>query len=260
MRCGTLMGAARWGQVYFDNKALLEWWTSSPVNKQHAEMLEEKEVPHGSEKMFQASSCITGGISTVQSKCSEIFDLARTCPAINIVGPPGTGKTTHIQGMLRVMFSDAARHRQNDGLKVLVLGPTNHNVYNLGNVAEKVLKEKDNRSVGAWLLQSEAAAKKKRNPTASFSHVAIASLQGSTAEPLMRSLAQKGNVIVCCTTGLLQKPIREWNDCLIPFLNTFDVILVDEGSQIVEVHCFVLQTFLRRCGRIFVFGDAKQLS
>jgi len=65
---------------------------------------------------------------------------------------------------------------------------------------------------------------------------------------------------VCCTTGLLQKPIREWNDCLIPFLNTFDVILVDEGSQIVEVHCFVLQTFLRRRGRIFVFGDAKQLS
>ena len=161
IRCGTLMGAARWGQVYFDNKALLEWWTSSPANKQHAEMLEEKEFPRGSEIMFQAASCITGGISTVQSKCSAIFDLARTCPAINIVGPPGTGKTTHIQGMLRVMFSDAARHRQNDGLKVLVLGPTNHNVYNLGNIAEKVLKEKDNRSVGAWLLQSEAAAKKR---------------------------------------------------------------------------------------------------
>ena len=80
------------------------------------------------------------------------------------------------------------------------------------------------------------------------------------ALPLLRSLARKGNVIVCCTTGLLQKPIHEWNDCLAPFLKAFDFILLDEGSQVVEVHCFVLQTFLRRRGRIFVLGDAKQLS
>ena len=182
------------------------------------------------------------------------------CPVVNVAGPPGTGKTTHIEGILRVMCSKPGLQSQAGNLRVLLLGPTNHNVLTLARVVDTVLQEEGHNDVSAWLLQSETAAGKRGNVARDFVHVKTATLHGQMAIPFCHSFSRRGNQIVCCTSGMLQKPIHQWNDCLASFQGAFAYILIDEGGQIVDVQCFAHQTLLRSRGRTLVFGDAKQLS
>ena len=260
IRCSSMLGVGRWGQVYFDNKGLLEWWTSSPLNNQHNGLLQEQTTTLALQSMHQVALSTTGGISTVQRKCAEILHISMLCPVVNVAGPPGTGKTTHIEGILRVMCSKSGLQSQDGNLRVLLLGPTNHNVLTLARVVDTVLQQEDHNDVSAWLLQSETAAGKRGNLAKDFVHVQTATLHGERAIPFCGSLSRKGNRIVCCTSGMLQKPIHPWNDCLASFQGAFDYILIDEGGQIVDVQCFAHQTLLRARGRTLVFGDAKQLS
>ncbi|HEV2148320.1 MAG TPA: AAA domain-containing protein, partial [Longimicrobiaceae bacterium] len=176
-------------------------------------------------------------------------------PVSLVWGPPGTGKTYLLAWML-VGLAAAAR-RAGRPCRILVSAATHRAIT---NVLVRVARE-----LAATGIPSPLRAVKLKGSGSD----ADADLEGTTVElvddaKLSGLLSRAGEtgepLVVGSTVWSLWKRMREARSPEAPVEPWFDVVVVDEASQMKVSEALIALSSIRRGGQVILCGDDKQLA
>ncbi len=205
------------------------------------------------------------------------FSLERDHLAI-IHGPPGTGKTTSLIALIEQLCIQQK--------KILVCAPSNNavdllakltdqlgiDVVRTGNVtriaddlghvtlAEKARSHKDWQHIKKVRIEAEEARRQADKFKRSFGRDERAERKMMRKESralldwakelearLIDDIMSKAQVVACTLIGAAHYSLKEY---------TFDVVIIDEGSQALEPECWVP---ILKAPKLIIAGDHKQL-
>ena len=201
-----------------------------------------------------------------------------------VSGPPGTGKTTNISGLLRLLLQHHRLASSRKPLRIFLCAPTNHAVQELEFIVSQLKSEHDfafiricsarmmkgsgkgkrfgtGRRKGGGKSKDKGAGKGKVLHTFDSSVVDRLAQRvdvNSLGEVLANSSAEV--TIVLSTLGVLQKSPSATYDPLKTLRTSCNWVLIDEAGQTVDTDAYILHPLLSRDGRYVLFGDPKQLS
>ncbi|KAK6117495.1 hypothetical protein DH2020_048773 [Rehmannia glutinosa] len=172
--------------------------------------------------------------------------LNKKRPVLIIQGPPGTGKT----GVLKQLISIAVKQ----GERVLVTAPTNAAV---DNMVEKL------SDIGANIVRSEFERKKSdlrkdlshclRDDSLAAGIRQLLKQLGKTMKKkereTIREILSSAHVVLATNIGAADPMIR--------WLNSFDLVVIDEAGQAIEPSCWIPILLGKRC---ILAGDQCQLA
>ncbi|HEU0079308.1 MAG TPA: ATP-binding protein, partial [Longimicrobiaceae bacterium] len=176
-------------------------------------------------------------------------------PVSLVWGPPGTGKTYLLAWML-VGLAAAARGAGRP-CRILVSSATHRAIV---NVLVRVARE-----LAATRISSPLRAVKLRGSGSE----ADAELEGTSVElvedaRLDSLLAEAGEggepLVVGSTVWSLWKRMREASSPEAPVASWFDVVVIDEASQMKVSEALIALSSLRPGGQVILCGDDKQLA
>ncbi|HEX8276017.1 MAG TPA: AAA domain-containing protein [Longimicrobiaceae bacterium] len=176
-------------------------------------------------------------------------------PVSLVWGPPGTGKTYLLAWML-VGLAAAAR-RAGRPCRILVSSATHRAIV---NVLVRVARE-----LAATGIPSPLRVVKLRGSGSE----ADAELEGTAVElvedaklPGLLAEAEEGGLplVVGSTVWSLWKQMREARSAEAPVASWFDVVVIDEASQIKVSEALIALSSLREGGQVVLCGDDKQLA
>ena len=200
-----------------------------------------------------------------QKSLGELIPLVQRNLMTGVVGPPGTGKTTNVSGLLSMLLRHHRRVSSCKPLRLFLCAPTNHAVKQLERIVSDLTsnyKFAFIRICSARMMQGKGNGKGKGKHTSGTS-VVDRSAQYVDVNSLSEAMENNTNVItiILSTLGALQKSPSAFYDPLHCIHNYFDWILIDEAGQAVDTDAYTLHHFLNRDGGRYVFfGDPKQLS
>jgi hypothetical protein len=184
--------------------------------------------------------------------------------AVSVIwGPPGTGKTYLLAWMLLGMAASAAREGQ--AFRILVTSATHRAVV---NVLVRIAREVEAAGVPSPLRAvklagsgAEADRDLEGTPVEVVDDRKLASL-------LAAADAEGRPVVVGSTVWSLWKQMRKADGGEedgaapgeVPVASWFDVVVVDEASQVRVPDALVALSSLRRGGRVVLCGDDRQLA
>ena len=201
---------------------------------------------------------------------SELIPLVQRNLMTAVIGPPGTGKTTNISGLLSMLLSHHRRFSTRKTLRLFLCAPTNHAVKQLEDIVSELTSNYDDvafiRICSARMMKGKGNG--KGNGKGKLSHTSDTSVVDCPAQHVDVNALKEGmqnntkNItIILSTLGALQKSPSAFYDPLHCIQKYFDWILVDEGGQAVDTDAYTLHQFLSSDGGRYVFfGDPKQLS
>lgn len=178
--------------------------------------------------------------------------------ALNIIwGPPGTGKTKTLSAYVHTLVAHAVS--ANKGLKVLLTGPTYKAVEEL---VGRVIK----------LLDADAACKSEVYVcySAGRQHMAITTkgkhLKAAAVEikdqqfnnDCLPSMGDSGKITIVATSVM---QAHKFGDLLhgVPLAPVFDVVIIDESSQVEVTKAIAPLAVLKAGGRAVIAGDHLQM-
>jgi predicted RecB family nuclease len=180
--------------------------------------------------------------------------------AVSVVwGPPGTGKTYLLAWMLIGLAAAAKRERR--PCRILVSAATHRAVV---NVLVRIARELEASGIPSPLRAFKLAGRGSE---------ADADLHGLDAAVvpdahLGRILADPEPVVVGSTVWSLWKQMRALNGASsddetpadVPIRPIFDVVVIDEASQMKVADSLIALSSIRRGGRVVLCGDDQQLA
>jgi DNA replication ATP-dependent helicase Dna2 len=174
-----------------------------------------------------------------------------------IWGPPGTGKTYLLAWML-LGLAAAGRHADQP-MRILVTAGTHRAIV---NVLVRLAREMEDAGLSSLLtavkLEARGSEADRDLDGLGVDLVPDARLPGLLAA----CEASRGTVVVGSTVWSLWKQMRAMNggeDDAPPVRPLFDVVVLDEASQIKVPEALVALSSLRRGGRVILAGDDRQL-
>lgn len=214
---------------------------------------------------------VLGGVTA-----DALADAAQACHSLNnsqreaiahalerqltvIWGPPGTGKTNTLAAMLHAMTAHAIA--TNTPLRVLVTGPTYKAVEEVMHRAAKFLSQDPNAPCAMYVGYSRGRAL-GTVPTGIASHITYDPMvfeNGNTKwQDCIQLLAgNSGVTIVGCQVMQARQFAKELGrSALHP---VFDVVVVDESSQVPVAKSLAAFSGLRDDARVVVAGDHLQM-
>lgn len=172
-----------------------------------------------------------------------------------IWGPPGTGKSRTLRAIVLGAFIEA--QQQNRPLRVLVTGPTYESIDNVLLEINDVLAGEGplaNSNVSVARLRSGTRPRSTNTP----SNIDFPTTRGNQQIRNLRQRLQQatGWTLVGATTHQAHKLYVEAGS---PVQEMFDLILVDEASQMDVAQSTLALSGLASGGAVVVAGDPKQL-
>ena len=175
-----------------------------------------------------------------------------------IWGPPGTGKTQTLAGCIHGLVHDAVRRGQ--PLKLLVAGPTYKAVE---EIIGRVVEALDNDATcPAEVFVGYSSSQTPKVFSASKSHLLVESFnlnQGNQeTQDCLASLAKTDVVTIVATATMQAYKLAEWTygRHVAPI---FDVVIVDESSQVQVTHAISPLATLKDDARLIIAGDHLQM-
>lgn len=175
-----------------------------------------------------------------------------------IWGPPGTGKTQTLAGCIHGLVHNAVQSGQ--PLKVLVAGPTYKAVEELIGRVVTSLDNDTACSAEIFVGYSSSHPPKSFNTTSSHLRVESFSLNQANQETqdCIASLANTGVVTIVATSTMQSYKLAEWT-CGSYVGPVFDVVIVDESSQVQVTTAISPLAALKENSRLIIAGDHLQM-
>ncbi|HCW0287913.1 TPA: AAA family ATPase [Pseudomonas aeruginosa] len=175
-----------------------------------------------------------------------------------IWGPPGTGKTQTLAGCIHGLVHDAVQRSQ--PLKVLVAGPTYKAVEEIIGRVVEALDADPTCPAEVFVGYSSSHPPKPFAVTNSHLHVDSFNLSQTNQETLdcLASLANADIVTVVATSTMQAYKFADWScgNCVGPI---FDVVIVDESSQVQVSTAISPLATLKEDARLIIAGDHLQM-
>lgn len=175
-----------------------------------------------------------------------------------IWGPPGTGKTQTLAGCIHGLVHDAVWRGQ--PLKLLVAGPTYKAVE---EIIGRVVEALDNDATcPAEVFVGYSSSQTPKVFSASKSHLLVESFnlnQGNQeTQDCLASLAKTDVVTIVAMATMQAYKLAEWTHGrhVAPI---FDVVIVDESSQVQVTHAISPLATLKDDARLIIAGDHLQM-
>ncbi len=175
-----------------------------------------------------------------------------------IWGPPGTGKTQTLASCIHGLVHDAVGRRQ--PLKVLVAGPTYKAVEEL--IGRIVTSLDNDVTCPAEIFAAYSSSQTPKSFSAVNSHLRIESFnlhQGNQeTQDCLVSLANTDTITIVATSTMQSYKLAEWTcgRCVGP---VFDVVIVDESSQVPVTTAISPLATLKNDSRLIIAGDHLQM-
>lgn len=175
-----------------------------------------------------------------------------------IWGPPGTGKTQTLAGCIHGLVYDAVQSGQ--ALKVLVAGPTYKAVEEL---IGRVVSSLDNDATcPAEVFVGYSSSQSPRSFVATSAHLRVESFNlnqsNQETQDCLSSLAQTDVVTIVATSTMQSYKLAEWT-CGRYVGPIFDVVIVDESSQVQLTTAISPLATLKEDSRLIIAGDHLQM-
>jgi hypothetical protein len=177
-----------------------------------------------------------------------------------IWGPPGTGKTKTLSAFLHAISThgQSAGH----GLRVLVTGPTYKAVEEVLHRTAQVISADSAAPASIYMGYSQGRAHTP-SPPGLASHVTYSTMTFGRTEPedlrrCLQALTTNSGVVIvgCQVRQARQFPRRIAGDHL---AQIFDVVVIDESSQVPVSHALSAFSGLRDDSRLIIAGDHLQM-
>lgn len=175
-----------------------------------------------------------------------------------IWGPPGTGKTQTLAGCIHGLVHDAVRSSQ--PLKFLVAGPTYKAVEEL--IGRVVASLDNDAACPAEVFVGYSSSQTPKSFTATNSHLRVESFnlhQGNQqTQDCLASITNTDVVTIVATSTMQSYKLAEWacGRCVGP---VFDVVIVDESSQVQVTTAISPLATLKEDSRLIIAGDHLQM-
>lgn len=175
-----------------------------------------------------------------------------------IWGPPGTGKTQTltacIDGLVRNANSAGA------GIKILISGPTYKAVEELiGRVIESLSLD---NTLAAEIYAAYSTSRLPTPFSSNAAHLKVTSFNLSQynqeTQECLASLADQDTITIVATSTMQAHKLSEWATGT-KVGGTFDVVMIDESSQVQLTHAISPLATLKTNGRVIVAGDHLQM-
>lgn len=175
-----------------------------------------------------------------------------------IWGPPGTGKTQTLAGCIHGLVHDAVQRGQ--PLKLLVAGPTYKAVEEL--IGRVVTSLNNDTTCPAEVFVGYSSSQSPRPLMATNSHLRVESFnlhQGNQeTQDCLSSLAKADVVTIVATSTMQSYKFAEWT-CGRYVGPIFDVVIVDESSQVQVTTAISPLATLKEDSRLIIAGDHLQM-
>lgn len=175
-----------------------------------------------------------------------------------IWGPPGTGKTQTLAGCIHGLVHDAVRCSQ--PLKILVAGPTYKAVEEL--IGRVVTSLDNDASSPAEIFVGYSSSQAPISFTATNSHLRVESfnlhLGNQETQDCLASLAKTDAITIVATSTMQSYKLAEWT-CGRHVGPIFDVVIVDESSQVQVTTAISPLATLKEDFRLIIAGDHLQM-
>lgn len=183
------------------------------------------------------------------------WEAAFERPVSLVWGPPGTGKTYLLAWMLLGLAASAPRAGR--PCRILVSAATHRAIV---NVLSRVARE-----LAATGLPSPLRAVKLRgsgsDADADLAETMVELVEDARLAGLLAEAGQGGApVVVGSTVWSLWKRMREARSAEAPVEPWFDVVVIDEASQMKVSEALIALSSIRAGGQVILCGDDKQLA
>ena len=182
--------------------------------------------------------------------------------AVSVVwGPPGTGKTYLLAWML-IGLAAAAR-RANRPLRILVSAATHRAIV---NVLARIARELEAAGIQPPLRAVKLAGRGSE-ADADLEGTAVEVIRDDDLPKVLAESVQTGEPVLVGSTvwslwkqmKAIDKGARDDGSEGIPVRPLFDVVVIDEASQMKVPDALIALSSIRRGGRVILAGDDRQL-
>jgi hypothetical protein len=180
--------------------------------------------------------------------------------ALTIIwGPPGTGKTNTLAAFLHGVTNDA--NTRGRPLKVLVTGPTYKAVEEIMHRAMSFIKADVSSSCQMFMAYSAQRAQVTPPhglpPHISYKHIGL-DLSDPDCQGCLYEIKNSSGVVIVGTQIRQARRFPEWlhSSTVQP---VFDIVVIDESSQVPVSHALSAMCGLKSDGRLVVAGDRLQM-
>lgn len=177
-----------------------------------------------------------------------------------IWGPPGTGKTATLAAFLHAVACDSTSRKQ--PLKILVSGPTYKAVEEIMGRAMNCFVADSTSSCNMYMAYS-AQREQGVQPVALPSHISYKNIALDNSDldcQICLQDLQYGSGIVIIGTQIRQaRRFSEWLHSGSTVQSVFDIVIIDESSQVPVSHALSAMCGLKENGRLVVAGDRLQM-
>lgn len=175
-----------------------------------------------------------------------------------IWGPPGTGKTQTLAGCIHGLVHNSVQRKK--PLNILVTGPTYKAVEEL---IERVLDGLDNDpSSPADVFVGYSSSKMPKTFSVENAHVQVSSFNLSPGESetqaCIDSLQENDSITIVSTSSMQCNKFSQWMFST-PVGEVFDVVIIDESSQVEVGTALSPLATIKEGGRLIVAGDHLQM-
>lgn len=208
----------------------------------------------------QASSVATYAMSKHNLNSSQAGAVVHAAQkGLTIIwGPPGTGKTQTLSGCIHGLVHDAIQREQ--PLKLLVAGPTYKAVEELIGRVVNALDNDAACPAEVYIGYSSSQTPKPFSASSSHLHVESFKLNQDNQETqdCLSSLSKTDIVTIVATSTMQAYKFAEWT-CGCAVGPVFDVVIVDESSQVQVTTAISPLATLKEDARLIIAGDHLQM-
>ncbi len=211
-----------------------------------------QETPVARDVASTRAALEAGGVSLNPSQWTA-WEASLTRRAQLVWGPPGTGKSATLRAIVLGALRDA--HDRGVSLRVLIAAPT---YLAFDNVLLDVLTALPRFVPADAVLVRRLRSSSAALPVAELTDVDLVTESSPATGALRQRLsARQGLTLVAATVEQTQKlAMLDEGDAVTPW---FDLVVIDEASQMDVAHAIVALSCLAEGGSVVVAGDPKQL-